>query len=244
MIKITACLSLTLICFSSGVRAQEVPPQLVARSLAVHGARWVSGDVADWIAAGKLTYFTVDGPQATFDVRLMRKGRSQVQRIVRQPGGEVRQGSDGIRTWDSLGGRFASLAQGNALAFIESQTVRSVQSLLNYAGERLSLSDLREDGGRQVIEARDTEGRTTSYFIDARSALITRLEFVVGESRNAFSQAPIPVVESWVFSDFRQVEGLLTPFRIERYRAGIKVEEMQFDSVSYNAAVKDDVFKP
>jgi len=242
--RISAPLSMVFLLSINIASAQESPPQLLARSLAAHGARWVSGDVADWIAAGRLTYFTVDGPQATFDVRLMRKGRSQVQRIVRQPGGEVRQGSDGIRTWDSLGGRFASLAQGNALAFIESQTVRSVQSLLNYAAERLSLSDLGEDGGRQFIEARDREGRTTSYFIDVRSALITRLEFVVGESRNAFSQAPVPVMESWVFSDFRQVEGLLTPFRIERYRAGIKVEEMQFDSVSYNAAVKDDVFKP
>src|SRR5437773_6400169 len=108
------------------VLAQQTPAQVVARALAAHGARWTSGQISDWVSEGKLTYFTTDGPQATFNVTLIRKGKSQVQRLIKQTAGEVRQGSDGARTWDSLAGHFASLAQGNALSFIESQTARSV----------------------------------------------------------------------------------------------------------------------
>src|SRR5437867_3881372 len=91
------------------VLAQQMPAQAVARALAAHGARWASGQIADWICEGKLTYFTIDGPQATFNVTLIRKGKSQVQRLIKQTAGEVRQGSDSARTWDSLGGHFASL---------------------------------------------------------------------------------------------------------------------------------------
>ena len=45
-------------------------------------------------------------------------------------------------------------------------------------------------------------------------------------------------------SDFRKIQGLLTPFHVERFINGFKAEEMQFNSVSYNTSVNDDVFRP
>ena len=108
----------------------------------------------------------------------------------------------------------------------------------------VSLRDLGATDAARVIEAEDTNGKKTSYFIDSRTSLITRIEFVTGESKDAISQAPIPRVEAYVFSDFRPVQGLVTPFKIERYLDNIKAEEIQLESVTYNAAVKDDVFKP
>ena len=54
----------------------------------------------------------------------------------------------------------------------------------------------------------------------------------------------VPATESYVFSDFRSVEGVPTPFRIERYVDGLKIEETQFTTVRYNTSVKDEFFKP
>ena len=217
---------------------------VVQRALAAHGPKWVTGEIADWVAEGKMTYFNAKGPQAAFDVTVTRKGKSQMQRVVRQPAGEVRVGSDGTRTWDSLGGFFTLKAQGRALQFLESQTARSVQTLFNYQAEGLTLRDLGQSANTRVIEAEDKAGRKTSYFVDDATSVVTRLEFVTGEAKDPFSGRMVPNTDSYVLSEYRTVQAVLTPFRIERYINGIKAEEMQFSSVRYNASVKDDAFKP
>ena len=224
--------------------AQETLPDIVQRAHTAHGGRWISGQIVDWVSEGKLTYFTVAGPQASFDVTVLRKGKLQIQRIIKQTGGEVRQGADGTRNWDSLRGWFVGSAHGHALDFIESQTGRSIQNLFNFQSEGLILQDLGTKNGARVIEAVNRSGRRTSYFIDLTTSLITRLEFVTGQSIDAFSRRPVPSLDTYIFSDFRAVNGVVTPFKIERYLDGIKAEEMRFTSVRYNAALKDDVFKP
>ena len=83
----------------------------------------------------------------------------------------------------------------------------------------------------------------TSYFVDDTGARVTRLEFVIGETSDLFGKT-VSNVEAWVFSDFRVVQGVLTPFKIERYLNDTRIEETQFTSVRYNASVKDDAFKP
>lgn len=52
------------------------------------------------------------------------------------------------------------------------------------------------------------------------------------------------MLEAFEYSDFRVVDGIPTPFKTVRYVSGIKTEEMQFNSVRYNAGVKDDSFRP
>ena len=217
---------------------------VVQRALAAHGPKWVTGEIADWVAEGKITYFNANGPQATFDVTVTRKGKSQVQRVVRQPAVEVRVGSDGAHAWDSLGGFFTLKAQGHALQFIESQTTRSLQALFNYQAEGLTLRDQGQSGNTRVIEAEDKQGRKTSYFVDDATSAVTRLEFMTGEAKDPFSGRMVPTTDSYVPSDYRSVQAVLTPFKIERYINGIKTEEMQLSSVRYNASVQDDAFKP
>jgi hypothetical protein len=216
----------------------------VQRGLAAHGPRLISGEIADFVGEGKITYFNVQGPQATFEMTLTRKGKGQILHVVKQQAGELRQGSDGTRTWNSFGGWFTASAQGHALYFLESQTVRSVQTLLNHQAEGLSIRHRGKSGKAGVVEAEDRRGRKTTYFIDDDTSLVTKLEFVTGERKDAFGGAAISVTDTYVFSDYRRIDGILTPFKIERFIGGIKSEEMQFASVRYNASVKDDAFKP
>jgi len=221
----------------------ETPVQAVARAVAKYGAQWASGGVADWTAEGTVTMFGVDGPKATFNMTLMRKGSAQVQRIIKEPGVEIRQGSDGSRTWESFGGSFVPVAQGHALRFLESQTVRSIQQLLQNAPQ-LQLRDVALTSNEHVIEAQDTQGRKTRYSIDAFTSTITKLEFVTGQSTDPFSGRTVFNVETYLFSDYRVVNGLLTPFTIGRYIDGIKAEEMRFSSIRYNASPADSAFRP
>ena len=55
--------------------------------------------------------------------------------------------------------------------------------------------------------------------------------------------------ESYLFSDFRDVDGTPTPFKIERRIDGwaidgSKFREMVFTSVSHNTGVSDSEFRP
>lgn len=216
--------------------------QVVDRARAAHGGR-AAGETDDWAAEGKVTLFSTEGAKATFDMKLLRKGPAQVQRVIVQPGGDVRQGSDGTRTWESAGGFFTPAAQGHALQFIESQTVRSPKRLFNHQAEGMTLRDLGMKGNASVIEAEDRQGRKTSYFVDSKTSVIDKMEFVTGTARDPFTGNPLTVTDTYVFSDYRMVQGVLTPFKVERYNGRIKTEEMQFSSVRHNAGVKDQEFK-
>jgi hypothetical protein len=108
----------------------------------------------------------------------------------------------------------------------------------------MALSDAGMSGNAHVIQGVDPQGRTTRFFIDAMTFLVTRLEFTTGQGKDAISGRAISTTDAYVFSDYRNVQNVLTPFKIERFLTGLKVEETDFTSVQYNAAVKDDVFKP
>jgi hypothetical protein len=52
------------------------------------------------------------------------------------------------------------------------------------------------------------------------------------------------VVQSYVFSDFRMVQGIATPFKIEHLANGAKVDEMIFSFVRYNTGLTNYQFHP
>ena len=127
--------------------------------------------------------------------------------------------------------------------FLESQTTRSMQRLFNYQKEGLKLRDLGVHDQRRIVEAEDQKGKKTKYFIDSDKNLITKLEFVTREVKDPFSGEIVPDTDSYVFSDFRLIQGIPTPFKIERFNGANKIEEMQFNSFRYNAGLKDADFR-
>lgn len=220
---------------------QSDPREVLQRVLAAYGPAVARLETLESLSEGKVTLFSLGAAKATYPVTILRRGRSAVQRIIRQPAGELRQGSDGHRSWSSFDGKFFSTADGVVLGFIESQTVRSVPALLS-AGN-LTLRNLATIGRTGSIEAEDDEGRKTSYFIDDKTSRITRLEFQSGRATDITGR-PMWNVLAYVFSDFRAVDDRLTPFKIEQYFNGIKTEEIQFTTVSYSASVPAESFRP
>ena len=221
----------------------DSPAGLVQRAAAAHGKSNGAADPQDWVAEGKLIVFATDGPKGTFDVTLQHKGTSQVQRIIKETAGELKQGTDGTRTWESFGGFYTPAAQGRALQFIESQTVRSTQRLFNHQSEGLTLHDKGKKDNANLVEAEDRNGKKTTYHVDTATSVIRKLEFIAGQGKDPFSGKLVDIPETFVFSDYRSIQGLLTPFKIERFNDGIKTEEMQFTAVRYNAGLKDQDFK-
>ena len=225
----------------------EKPEQIVARAVNAHGGRQAWASVRDSVSDGKLTYFKGKDSKNTIEVTVLRKGDSRVQRVLKQDGGELHQGSDGTSTWESFNGMTALAPGGLAGNFIESQTVRAPASLFDFQAKGLAVRDAGKKGNARVMELEEAQAgkspRKTRYFIDEATSRVTRIEFPTGEAKDLLGKT-IPTTESYAFSDFRTVQGVLTPFRIERYVDALKIEETQFTSVRYNASVKDEAFKP
>jgi hypothetical protein len=214
-----------------------------------HGGRQALASVVDSVSTGNITFFTMHGPKSVGSVTLIRKGSTQVQRIVKQPNGELRQGSDGTNDWESFNGMTTT---GNGYlvgSFIESQTTRSLANFLDSKARGSTVRDAGSKKEMRVVEVEFPEkdpskpARKTRYSVEKGSSRVTGVEWVTGETTTAFGTA-VPTTEAYAFSDFRTVQGVATPFRIDRYVNGVKIEETRLTSVRYNTSVKDDVFKP
>jgi hypothetical protein len=237
-----ACISITVLCvLADPAWAQENPAQTVQRAGVAHGVSSGSAETLNSVADGTLTVFLSGGGRTTYAVRLLSKGRMMVHRIITQPGGKLRHGSDGTRRWASVDETFFMEAQGLDRAFIESQTARSVLTFLT--SPNLVLRNLGKRNNATVIEAADGNSHTTSYYIDDRTSLVTRFEFSTGQSKDIAGRSMLDV-ETYVFSDFRSVQGRVVPFKTERYLNSIKSEEVQFSSVSYPTSLSNDLFRP
>jgi len=230
----------SLLLLGREVSAQETPSAVIDRAVAAYGAAAAAADSVKSVSTGTITLFSIDGPKSTHPVMVVRHRSSEVQRVIKQDGGELRQGSDGVRTWSSLNGEFFTAAEGEVLDFIHSQTIRSVPVLLSRV---LALRSLSRSGRSILIEAEDQDRRRTKYFFDDDRFLVTRLEFNTGSATDIAGRQ-VSNVEAYVFSDFRSIDDRMTAFKIERFFNGIKTEEMRFDSVSYNVSLSGEEFRP
>ena len=170
-------------------RVSESLPDAVERAGLHNG----SVESTDSISRGTITYYLFDGTvKAQFDVTLILKGVSKVQRIVHQGDVDVRTGTDGSRTWHSLSIGFSTSARGQSLHFIESQTVRSVRSFLDHENQGLTLRDVSRFAGGRVVEATGPEGHQTDYIIDDETSHVTQLRFLTGGGEIRYIRQRVP----------------------------------------------------
>ena len=231
---------------------QEPASQAIDQAVQAHGNRWLGGTLSDLVGRGRIS---VTGDEnSPMEFTLFRKGKNKVQRTIITPSGRIlRCGSNGNRSWHSSG-PFSGEAVGNAAHFVESQTDRSIANLFDNIPRGQIVRELvgqerrkhvPENASARAMEVHGQAGKKTIYYIDNESFLITRLEFDTGTKYTMmFNDEAQPVYASYVFSDYRNVNGVMTPFKIESYLGLVKIEEMNFDSVEYDTGITDDAFVP
>jgi len=215
------------------------------------GSEWQSAVLPDdYRMKGTITFFAGGVPRSPrFEVEVVRIGKVRFERIIRQDAGVVREGTDGVHLWHSFepvqGGVFEAEAQGASLSFVQSFTGHAVdQFVFDLAhGTRFLIDASREDDGKRVVETADPVHGRARYYLD-EAATVVGMEFDSVAQTSAVGGGPISAVDKFVFADHQMVNGRLTPFRIERFVNGKKIEEMHFDSVSYNVGLAEDVVRP
>jgi hypothetical protein len=239
MLRIIGCMIMLCAC---GAFGQETAQQIVNRSAQAYGNQWTSGKIRDWTASGKIW---INGQKELMDVTLMVKSNGKVERILHPVSGEdTIIGSDGRKSWIKIG-PITAKAAGTTTHFIDSQTSRSIASLFNINTGLRDLGPSDKDRAPESQSSRVLEANLTRYYVDDSTSLIDRLEFDTGAVYTTFfSDAPRPVFASFVFSDYRNINGFIVPFNIKVYRGLVKIEEMTFTSVQSNTGIKDEQFTP
>jgi hypothetical protein len=235
------------ICALGGTLAAQTASQIVDQARLAYGSGF--GSISDWTGQGQV--WMTGSEKQPLDFTMVAKGRTMVQRTVKLPVISLRYGTDGKRSWQSSG-ILNGAAIGRVAWFIESLTSRSVASLFDNAAKGMQLQVLApsasgKDGESSdaMVEADDDKGVATRYYFDKSTSLVNRIEFDTGTFQTPlFSKEKVPVAYAFLLSDYRAVNGIMTPFKIEVYLGAVKIEEMRFSSVQYNTGIADSQFAP
>lgn len=87
------------------------------------------------------------------------------------------------------------------------------------------------------VELTDSEDRTLRIAIDRSSHLPIRRDV---EQRNPTTRATTKEMD--VYSNYHPIDGIQTPFQIERDRNGMKIYQVFFDSCQYNVGLSASLF--
>jgi hypothetical protein len=233
-----------------GSGKNETAQQIVNRAAQAYNDQWKGDRIKDWVGSGKIAI--TGNLNSPLDFTLIVRRKDKVKFIVMAPEGSkamISDGSDGEKNWHSSG-LFIGGAAGSAAHFIDSHTMRSIARLFDDSNSVKDLGPadkehVPDNASSRVIETTNKTGKTTRYYIDNTSSLITRIEFETGALYTLLlDKKSHPALASFVLSDYRQVNGIPTPFKIGIYEGLTKIEELSFASVQYNTGVKDKDFVP
>lgn len=120
----------------------------------------------------------------------------------------------------------------------------------------IEVSDLSTGGDGSVR-------KSTRYYIDDTTSLVTRMEFDYDTATDPFSNQPVALTEVYEFSNYRDVPlaspdpfsgktaanavdpgaTVKFPFRIDRYIAGLLAESLAFTRVTLNRTLSPENFR-
>jgi hypothetical protein len=223
----------------------ESTKDFVNQMTKAYGSKYLDGSVTTWEGRGKIAITGYNKSQP-LDFVLFAKGNGKLQRIVYLGGKEIlRQGSDGKNSWQSSG-PFSGKAAGMSRHLIESYTTRAVASLFGSSSIKdlgLSTGLDKSDKSCRLLEVAADKGKSTRYYVDTRTYLVRQLDLDTG----SFYVLPMgstkyPLMISYIFSDYRDTDGAMRPYKIEVYRGLTKTEEVTFDAITTNVPIEDSVF--
>ena len=151
--------------------------------------------------------------------------------------GQMLSGSDGEHIWENTAMTGPSLKEGEERAMIARQN--DMDGLVNWRKHYSKAETLgREEVGEKLcykVALTPHEGDVETHYYDVETSLLVKMEMTM---KSEMGEIPI---ESFL-SDYREVEGLMIPFRTRQ--VVMKMQEMLsvVDSVAINAEIPPDRF--
>jgi hypothetical protein len=249
MIRMIAYILAICACWSYLANAQEsTASESLARTNQAYGSRLTDGSIYDWEGRGQIVLTGYNKSQP-LDFILIVKGNDKVKVIISTPDNKqlISAGYNGKESWQSSG-PFSGKAGGSMASVIACQTKRSIVSLFDKSNKLNVKADpiinpLKISKPGKILETTNAKGKITRYYLDDQTSLIAGLEYETGRVyRILFDDDIYPVIASNIFSDYRNVDGVMRPFKIEMYQGLTKTEVLTFTSIQHNVGVTDSIF--
>lgn len=84
-----------------------------------------------------------------------------------------------------------------------------------------------------ILEIRDEDRTRINLYVDRNNRLLVK---------KSVRRLDDPQVHEEVYSNYHELDGVLTPLLVSRYTDGVKTMEIHFETVRYNTGLSDDLF--
>ena len=251
-ITLAVCLSLCVCVCHAQVAVTKDARALTSaqRSLAAMGGPTALALVKDSRASGKIT---VPGLKATFPIVIKTSGTRKVRvELQRASGTQVRILNNGYAAIIAADGKVRRLTANNTIServthipvfsLLAEQGAAEVEVLPGNAKEKVAPNAsfvLQIVRGSEHSAALYRKFTRTTYYVDTGTGLVSRIAFNnLAENNDPDSAITVEVA----YSDYRNVDGVMVPFKQITYMSGQVESELAIDSVAFNVSISDSEF--
>ena len=150
--------------------------------------------------------------------------------------GKIRAGSNGQVAWEITTTQGPSIAEGDALAFKLREGTFNSELVWKKFFEKVECVGIEEVGDRSCYKVVLTpfQGKPITRFYDRETSLVVKTDFVMA--------TPMGEIDiSATASDYREVDGVKVPFRIEQSMMGMTQAQI-VESVEFNVEIPAERF--
>jgi len=232
-------IALAVFCSPGIIRAQVNPEEIIEKSIAAQGGREVLEGVKDMVTTLSIKIFTPQGEYLGERTAYTKSEPMKVRIEQTMMGVQTIIGYDGQTAWLEQMGR-VMVAPQTIMDSIKASEIRE-DLLLKYKEKGCSVEYLGEEkvGERtcHMIKLTDKEGNETIFCFDAETYYVIKMGFQAPDERTGEM-----VKNEVVNSDFRPVEKMIVPFKIESFVGGEKLMESVIKEVKINQGLDDALF--
>ncbi len=180
----------------------------------------------------------MEGRNISGTVTIMEEGHKSYTAMEFPGIGKVEEGYDGDTAWEDSALQGPRILDGDEKAAAKrAATLALISSWRDVFKEAKTIGPADVDGKPAwQVEMVAKEGKPETWFFDRDSGLVVKTSGVV-------STAMGDLATELTMSDFRTVNGILTPFAMTQ-KAMSQTIVMRFDKIAYNAPIPPDRFAP
>ncbi len=181
-----------------------------------------------------------DGQETSFKQIQKRPDKAYLEILL--PTGEIiNQGYDGVHGW--MLASWMNTAEPVTLTGPDLKTIQEVGNidgdLWNWKekGHKLTYSGVKDYGDKKVHLLRliKTDGDTDELFIGTDDYLLHKMNRITNINDS-------PVTVEVLFSDYREADGIMMPFKVEQRFNEIQGMIIEFHDIKFNITVDDKIF--
>ena len=213
--------------------------EILKKALAAMGGEKVLG-IKDIIQSAQMTMNTPMGEMA-METQMTWVSPNKMAQNMKMAMGEMTSGFDGTNGWMKSPMGTQDLPASQKEELVKSMTLNTYVLLKGIDGPDYTVQFFKDDKLNdkpvQVVIVRHKQtSNSVRVYVDPQNSIVVKRV-----SRGRTMQGPADLEE--LLSDYRDVDGVKIPFKVETFADGKRQSLTTISSVKINSGVKDDVFK-